>query len=933
MNALVRKEIRLVLPAWIAAMVLAIFPGWLVWTGGHGLMLESQGVAVYAPFGIGVLLLGLAPFAQELNFGTFSILLAQPVSRRRVWLVKTSVVATALSLVFITFCFSNQIRMESLIATLKVTDWRDFFNHPATQTEMVKIIAATRSGMLHQSLLTGGLWTLAAFASGLWTNLLFRNTSAAFWFSLLVPLGLGLLADKLFGGLFSGMGLGDAGLIATLGIYSLTGFLWARKFFLRVQDTQWTGGLLALPALFGSKTDSPAQTFVRNRKPFRALLRKEFQLHQINLIIAGLLLVTHVIVIAVRRFSVDYFMTHRSAAMIWESWPLLWLVMPLLIGGVAVAEERKLGTLENFLCLPTTRRREFAVKFLMAMLLGVFLGGIMPLATEWLGTLAGLSGNVFDASMRLNGKTVSLVSELLFGSAGLTFLALYASTLTRNLLQALGLAVVLSVIASFIFSVVNLTASGFYHRYDHTNNGIYFWSEPLFNLIGWPVMIATVVALAFKNFKQLAVGAKIWSRNVLTILTALVLTAVVTSVIYHRAWEMWMLEEPTHGFAVLMPIVHTRSDLTNHFIEPKMQASLDRTAVILPDGKFWMRRGRIQIVERRTEDGHKYGEALAAGPWREGFVGGSNWREVATSDTACFAIQADGSLWDLSNIEPGQTGSDSAPERFGENGGWKNISSGGEHFLALKSDGTIWEWGDKFINSGKNDSREKIPVPVQIGHASDWVAVGDSRETSVAAKMDGSIWRIRRVEQVKTNGSWISETSEQPRKWFSFPDQRLPMSLSVGWHGVAAICDDGTLWIGGPIFLPYGLMDAETSRRVTQDMVQLGHESQWRRANFVDWESLAALTANGELWEWDRHPNRMGPANRMIIPILRSRYSDWVAACPHSNGSFLALSADGKVCLWSNSYDNEYFRFNGPDPSRLLMPSRIIARTIAEIHK
>ncbi len=143
---------------------------------------------------------------------------------------------------------------------------------------------------------------------------------------------------------------------------------------------------------------------------------------------------------------------HRQAAMIWESWPLLWLAMPFLIGAVAVAEERKLGTLETLLCLPTRRRREFIVKFGVAVVLGIFLGGVMPVFVEWLGTLAGLHSNA--GTLAVNWTMIPQVWALLVGSAALVVLAFYASTLTRNLLAALGLAVAWSAVAFLLTELV-----------------------------------------------------------------------------------------------------------------------------------------------------------------------------------------------------------------------------------------------------------------------------------------------------------------------------------------------------------------------------------------------------------------------------------------------------------------------------------------------
>jgi hypothetical protein len=133
-----------------------------------------------------------------------------------------------------------------------------------------KMIAEERHSALMRSLVVGGMWTLAAFAGGLWTNLLFRNTSAAFWFSLLVPLGLVLLAGNL------------VSLIVILGVYSVAGFLWARILFLRVQDTQWTGGIVSFPSR-AETTSAGAESITRKRRPLRALFKKEIHSHPIEI--------------------------------------------------------------------------------------------------------------------------------------------------------------------------------------------------------------------------------------------------------------------------------------------------------------------------------------------------------------------------------------------------------------------------------------------------------------------------------------------------------------------------------------------------------------------------------------------------------------------------------------------------------------------------
>src|SRR5437660_4384365 len=170
--------------------------------------------------------------------------------------------------------------------------------------------------------------------------------------------------------------------------------------------------------------------------PLRALLRKEFRLQHINLLLAAGLLLLHGAAVLIRRLNADYFVVHRSEAMILESVPLLWMAMPLLVGCVAIAEERKLGTLEGFLCLPTNRRLQFVMKLVLALSLGIFFGGVTPLLVEWLGNF--LAASSHPSGLAIEGEVMSVVTTLLFGSAGITLLSLYASTLTHNTLQALG---------------------------------------------------------------------------------------------------------------------------------------------------------------------------------------------------------------------------------------------------------------------------------------------------------------------------------------------------------------------------------------------------------------------------------------------------------------------------------------------------------------
>ena len=89
----------------------------------------------------------------------------------------------------------------------------------------------------------------------------------------------------------------------------------------------------------------------------------------------------------------------------------LWLVVPVIIGCSAVAEERKWGVAEAQLCLPASRRIQFAAKFIPALVFGTLLGGFMPLLLEAIAAHFGAPNEIFTAKFPGPGP---LENELLW---------------------------------------------------------------------------------------------------------------------------------------------------------------------------------------------------------------------------------------------------------------------------------------------------------------------------------------------------------------------------------------------------------------------------------------------------------------------------------------------------------------------------------------
>ena len=111
-------------------------------------------------------------------------------------------------------------------------------------------------------------------------------------------------------------------------------------------------------------------------------------------------------------------------------------------------------------------------------------------------------------------------------------------------------------------------------------------------------------------------------------------------------------------------------------------------------------------------------------------------------------------------------------------------------------------------------------------------------------------------------------------------------------------------------------------------MVRYGTESDWEQ---VQLRGLLAVGVkrNGSLWVWDIAGVWV---NSAAPPVPISRYPVWGAVCPYGS-TYLTLGRDDTLCVWRDPEDEYPFGLSGfdPDPRRLLLPSRIHAREIADL--
>jgi hypothetical protein len=891
MNALIRKEIRLVLPLWSVAMLLVLVATWLI-AARHPSEPSSITNAAQVATVFGALMLGLAPFGLEFSAGTFQQFLSQPIARKRLWWLKAGIQGLAAALVL-------------LCGLLCAYGLGPDYDSP------MEFFASS------------GCLSLAAVAGGLWTTLLFRQIAAALWFAVLVPVVIAAATTALIEKLLQppvDSHLPDYCGYAAVFLYSVAAFFWARRMFLRAQDTLWTGGTVSLPNWFGARKQAVAAQF--GRRPLRALCGKELPAQHVSLLLAAFLVVLHVAAIGLRKAEFIQSPTTKMLPQVLGFWWCLWFAMPLLIGSAAVAEERKHGTLESQLCLPVTRRFQFSTKLGFALVLGILLGGVMPWLLESLGAELGFRGD-FPAI----GKPSSWPALLFFcvGGLGITFVSFYASTLTRNLLQAMGAALVTAmVLAGFMgWALTGGPLKG---------GNLYLWFGPLAGWIGLPIIVLAILVLSFRNYGSLYVGGNTWWRNSLALVASMAVIVLSTMVIYNRAWEWFMPLEPPHGPAQLSGSVRPQICSVGRkfgMMPDGTYALARRVFVLLPDGRVWVathhrfkRSGeKVSVGSSREHTQRDVPFSLpipVAGTW----VGGANWVQLASDWDHVFGIQSDGSLWKLftatrtNAVENLSTAP--IPERIGTDTDWKSVVAGYAHFLMLKNDGTLWGWG-------RNDSGQLGPGPTQftnelvkVGHDADWASVFASRATSVGVKRDGSVWKWGELP-ISPSGnnypSWKQSPRPEPVQWgLQGKDWREWISL---WGCDFILKDEGSLWAWGyvqPDLLGNHLFEANGGNRFCAQPLRIGDASDWT-AIACDFTTLVGLKRTGRIVQFELNGPRLVCWRGVWWP---SRYSDWLSIDSNSWLSpCLALARDGTLSSWQSR--NAWQEL---EARRLLGPSR-----------
>jgi hypothetical protein len=374
-RALVVKEARAQVPVFVASLI-------AIAAAGPFSRFHILGTFAYL---LGAAALGALAIGHEYIHRTLGVLLSQPVPRHRLLLVKLGVLALMLIVLSAVAAASGEARPPDAALAFAV------------------------------------LPVLAGLCLAPWLTMVGRSPIAGAIFTLTLP-GLILSASALAFLALHGHGPGEGFdlVVASRGTLALCaiGSVMTWPAFLRLEAVDGPGPQVHLPPWFGRRTaaavDVPAST---TRSPVWELVKKELRLQHMAFAVTGIYLIGwFALTLSLRSEGIDADEVFTVLTLPYGA------LIAMLIGALASAEERQLGTLEWQLLLPVAAWRQWAIKVATVVPLALLLALGVPVL------LAAVSGARTFGWLR---------PEIAAGVAALTIGGLYVSSLSGSGVGAL----------------------------------------------------------------------------------------------------------------------------------------------------------------------------------------------------------------------------------------------------------------------------------------------------------------------------------------------------------------------------------------------------------------------------------------------------------------------------------------------------------------
>jgi ABC-type transport system involved in multi-copper enzyme maturation permease subunit len=412
---LARKELRALGPTWLACAIAIGAAG--------GLNARAYDDAALLACALGTISLGALSVGHEYTNRTLGRLLALPVTRRQIYLVKLIILAAA-------------------VITLTVLAWWLLFDEPHSfHVQDFRRRIPWVAGLL-------GLLVAPAL------TMLCRGPLAAVVFTAALPGVLGIVG--IFGGT-AWYGLVDVGAVdrlrsvlfwSGLVVGWMAGAMGSWRLFMQLEAIDVRDATVGLPDWLRLGARAITDSAPRRQHPLWALFKKEFRLQQLTFIVLAI----YAVVLATLTFRSRGGSAFAADAMVPLSLAYL-MLGGILIGSLASAEERHFGMIEPQILLPVRAWQQWLLKCAVVVALSLLLSF---LTTEVLVSLGGLS-----RIQTMRGPGFGLIGIVLM----LTVLSLYVSSLSTSGVKAMATSLPVGLAAMMLGHLVMLTIASSRYRW------------------------------------------------------------------------------------------------------------------------------------------------------------------------------------------------------------------------------------------------------------------------------------------------------------------------------------------------------------------------------------------------------------------------------------------------------------------------------------
>ena len=572
-----KKELRLLFPEWITALVLASTPLALFLFGLTGL--QSITLLFLA---IGCVWLATGVLGKENNIGTLESMLSLPITRQQIWRRKCFIAFTTIGTTMAIFLVC--LGLTNLWAPLGATN-PDF-------SEYLEAI---------------GLILLCSIGPAFFFTSFQCRFHEAFWITLLTPVGF--VVAIVMATPDSLVEYQSQIILGILTLYGLSTLWLARTRVLNWEATSPIHQNIAFqfPKLWFLTPNKKGSTHT-GFKATRSIIAKEWRLHQLTLFATITFAIIYGISISIlgdeawlNTITEELIIDIRSA----------WLLIPAMIGATAIAEERRLGVASWHSTLPVSRLRQWTIKILVALGLGFVLGALVPWPLDtYLLSIREASPDS-QTIVRDSGHITATMNLLSWGCPVLaTVIGFYASSMARNLLQGISIAVLVTIALLFQVWIANLSLSK-----QATVDPTY-----LICLVLALVMVPVLIYQSFRNY-PIRPSLRSATKPLIAIwIVTTVLVSTITTAAFSRFWEPWLP----------MPSIVDRT------ASPNTQAQIleDQWGLTILSGEGTL----YHISQQFNKEPTQIPSIRRIGP-------DQTWKSLALAHRNRFAITQEGTLW------------------------------------------------------------------------------------------------------------------------------------------------------------------------------------------------------------------------------------------------------------------------------------------------